>query len=399
MYPRITTIEEKKKELVSSYQSLQKIRKQGLSFWEFKAGANSKQLDSYTRNILSNIDENFFSENFTNTGSQDYIPYLWEVEAAVQEVKSSPEFLQKEEYLNNLLPTYDQDGSFSWEGLSDFHFINSVENLLYSFNLSYLWEIWIWELIDVNESDDSKSQSSSTVWDKPEQSLLQENIFKIPLGLTIVWQKTDVVDFIHYFENVSRISISGEEFKVANDGFIKKRIEGSKPSTSYNIYENQLADISTVVIRDYPDSSSLETQWLLSAMKGDQAKEKIEVDLEIFFYVAWVPGYKMQTFVQDFISEQKILSAKVKQDAQKYTLQKYKYSWESEKLIAIQKIQSLSIVMLTLDDEVKMVTPKLAKIEDIGELYYEVVWFAQQLDKLEGYFNEQLAIITEDKSQ
>ncbi len=395
IYPQITQIEEKKKEFANTFQDLQTISKDWLWFTDFKSIIQSKTTDSYIRSILINIDKGFFDQNFTNTWTTSYLEYLKEREQYVQEKKSSSEFIRKEQSLDQLLPTYDKDNSFAGEGLTDFYFINSIENLLYTFNLSYIWDIGVGELINVEEEQNSASSSQqSNQANEAGASSLIENIYRIPISLSIEGQKSDIIDFLHYFENVSSVSISNEGFNVYEDSFIGKRIEWSAPSVDYNIYENQLADISSVQIRDYPDSSSLQTEGLIAAMKWPQSKEKLDIEIEISFYVAWVPSYKMQTLIQEFIQKQKELWAKIKQNAQKYSTQKYKYSDDSNSLVAIQKIESLSLLMLSFDDEVKKISPKLWKLDEIELLYEQVLELANKLDRIESYYNQQLEILT-----
>jgi len=51
------------------------------------------------------------------------------------DVKSSEDFVKKERTMDFLLPFYNKNNTFSDQGLTDFHFINYVENLIYTFNL------------------------------------------------------------------------------------------------------------------------------------------------------------------------------------------------------------------------------------------------------------------------
>ena len=393
IYPKIQEIWIKKEEFITTYKSFENVKKKGVSYGDFKSGL-SPDISWNADLIVRNLDKDFFTNNFTNTWSKLYEEYIKDLAERVKKEKSSDEFIKKEEALQRLLPTYIQNNSLVWwestsDFLTNFYFINFMENLLYTFNLSYDGEIWIGNLENVK--DDQEDSISSP---KDAKSWLQEDVYRIPLSLSIVWKKSDIIDFIHYFENVSKISISDDSFSVDSDSFINKRIEWSLPSANYNIYENQVADISSISFSEYPDSSPLETGWLIAAMKGAQSREEFSVDIDLSFYVAGVPWYKMQNFIQKFVEDQKTFSQEVREKAQKYGAKKNTYSSESEALVAIQNMQSVSLLMTSLDEDIKKILPRLSKWENITELYEEVLDMSSRLNTLKSYFEKQIEIVT-----
>ncbi len=383
--PRVQAIEEKKTQLLSSYEKLQEISTEGIDFTDFKTAIRSSGIsnDSYTSNLIRNISQDFYDKNFNNTGSTDYVAFLQTLEDRIQAEKTSDIYIEKDRRLNVVLPVYDENNNFSWDGLSDFFFINHIENLLYSFNLSARWEIGVGDLQRHDNTD-------STDWS---QDNLQENIYSIPLTLTITGQKKDIVDFIHYFESVWWINIDSGEFKVFRDNFISKTLEGADSIEDYNIYENQIADIVSISIPVYPDSSSRQTTGLIDAMKWQQAWQKMVIDVELAFYVAGIPGYKMERYVQSFLASYKTLSWDIATDAKKYTTQAYKFT-EGTDLLAIKNIQSLDIIMWELEKNVKDISIAISKREDIQKTYESTIEFQEQLTKIDQSYKQQLKTLT-----
>jgi hypothetical protein len=73
--------------------------------------------------------------------------------------------------------------------------------------------------------------------------------------------------------------------------------------------------------------------------------------MELAFYVAGIPGYKMEKYIQDFLLHYQEIQAKISQDSVKYTSQAYKFN-QGEQLIAIKNLQSLNAVILSLSEDI-----------------------------------------------
>lgn len=398
-YPNIVEIQEKKQELSQVYDEYNEIIISWLPYSDFKSQIMDKNASNYTKELLKNISEDFYNTHFIHTWSEEYDFFLTSIEQKIAEMKSSDAYLEKDKNLNTILPTYNSNNT-SWESvfsdvwsqqdfsenetLTDFYFIHYIENLLYSFNLSYQWDIGVWNImnIDQEEMNDEDVQ----------RDLLQENIYAIPLSFSIVWRKSDIVDFLHYFENVAVIEISDEGFKVPNDGFIQKRIEGSVQTGVYNIYENQLADIVSLNIREYPNSSVKTTPSLVYAMKTLQWKEKFELDVDLQFYVAGVPGYKMQSYINNFIEQYTKFSAILKKDTQTFLKQKYKYS-TSNQLTAIQTLQNLEMLSSALEKDIATLKKDSIQGKNIEKTYNTASQYNRQLEKIKSSYDEQMKIL------
>jgi len=363
-YPRIVEIQEKKQELVNTYKKYNTVFKSGLSYNEFKDIITDGNESDYTKILLRNIPETFFKEHFTNTWWVSYNEFLKDRGDTIQQEKSSESYMEKERSLSSILPVYDWYNSWwaifwstdltenisSEDTLSDFYFINYIENLLYSFNLSYQWDIGVWELINIDEND---ARSDGT-----QSNQLEENIYAIPLAFNIVWRKSDIVDFLHY-----------------------------------NIYENQLADIVSLSLSEYPNSSIKTTDSLIFAMKTLQGKERFEIDVEVQFYVAWVPWYKMQSYVNNFLEQYQSFSSLLKKDTQKFVAQKLQFN-TSRELTAVQSLQNLNSLVIQLEEDILDLRKNMAQAQDISLIYNTAVEYNKNLQKIKSSYDENIDILT-----
>lgn len=399
-YPKIIEIDDKKQELAGVFEKYNTMLVSGIEYSEFKDIVLDGSETDYSKELLKNVSQDFYSLHLSNTKEKNYEDFLIKLSRDIAELKSSEAYLEKDKNLNVILPTYNWNntawGSVFWDDttdqetyaendtLTDFYFINYIENLLYSFNLSYDWDIGVWNISNVDENSLSD--------EKVQIDLLEENIYAIPLSFNLVGRKSDIVDFLHYFENVALIEISDEWFKVLNDGYITRKIEWSTASNTYNIYENQLADIVSLSLPEYPNSSVKTTESLRYAMKTLQWKERYEVEVEIQFYVAWVPGYKMQAYINTFLDQYTSFSASLKKDTQKFVAQKYKYS-TSRELTAIGALQSLEALIIELEKDIIDLRKESAQAKNIEKTYNTATEYNKQLEKIKNSYDEQMKIL------
>jgi hypothetical protein len=223
---------------------------------------------------------------------------------------------------------------------------------------------------------------------------LQEDIFQIPMRFKIEGQKSDVVDFIHFFENVGSIELQDKKMEIYSDRFISKVIQGDKSSTSYNIYKHQIADIVSLEWKDYPDSSTHSNgETLLSLMKGSQAREKVSVELDLNFYVSGVPGYRMEKYVQELLEDFDTLAQDLDLQSKKYTLQAYKFT-KGEELQAISQLQNLSSIFTTEQENIQKLRVSLLKRENIQDTYELAIKYRSVLDWIEENYKKQIDILT-----
>ena len=382
--PKIQEFWSQKQELRDAHSYINQIEKEWLSYGDFKTWiAAQRNDDAYVRTLLQNIDPKFYVDNFTNTSTNDYTTFLKGVEKKIFDIKSSEDFVKKEQTMDYVLPFYNKNNTFSEEGLTDFHFTNYIENLIYTFNLEAKWAIGIWTIQKVWEADVDLTEPNS----------LEEGIFAIPLDFEVTWQKTDVIDFIHFFENVWSIEIDEWNINVYSDKFISKVLEGDKPSPLYNIYRNHIADVSSVIFVEYPDSSSLKTNKnLVELMKTDQAREKITVKVELQFYVAGVPWYKIEKYINSFLDDFEMFLEQVSLNVKKYTAQAYKFS-KGDQIHAIGSLQSIESLLLQLNEDTINLRKEMLKKENIQELYNTAVEYREKLTTIQELYDSKVALL------
>jgi len=194
LWPSFVEIQDKKASLTTEYDRLNSMNDSGIEFDDFKVLATNSDVSWYLKEVIKTTWDDFYVRNFQNNDTeQDFEAFISEKEASVLQEKKASLLESKTDIVDTLLPIYVTNDSENW--MTDFEFINYVESLLYSFNLISRDSIWVWELKRVDDIDMTKSN-------------LDSNIFYIPLQLNITGQKWDIIDFIHYFENVWSIGIS-----------------------------------------------------------------------------------------------------------------------------------------------------------------------------------------------
>jgi len=385
------------------YANYDTIEKSWIQLQELRAMAMQKESssDAYTSTLLRNVTPQFYNSIFlSNTSWSSYEEFLQEIKKNVFEIKASDEYIKKDKTLSSILPIYTQDSAFSKEGLTDFAFVNYIENLLYDFNLTANGEIWIGILEKVGGA--TEEVAPVVIWEDGEEipaiptNTLEEDIFKIPLSFEITWQKSDVVDFIHFFENVGSIAIKDAQLEIYNDKFISKSLNFNRNAwfESYNIYEKQIADISSVSWEEYPDSSTYDVtqKGLIALMKSDQARERVAVEIKLDFYVSGVPGYRMEQYIQELISDFNKMLQEVWMDAKKYTSQAYKFN-NGEQLQAITQLQNLDTLLIAQQENIKNLQMELMSRVDIQMTYETSISQREMLDWIIKTYNAQKEIL------
>lgn len=296
--PKIKDIELNKTELQSTYSDLQNVISVWPNFEEFKDSMSSNENSTlYVKEVLNNIDWDFYDNILVNTTDSKYLEYL---DTLKEKYSEKTDYEDKLNMTSWLLPFYSEiynDDSLNI--LTDYRFINYIESIVETFNVSFEDSIWI-------ESLEPVEWYSVSVWD----SSLEKNIYSIPLDLSIEWTKESILNFIYYIENVWNVSmIDGNlelDSSIDNDfsNFKNKIIKGQKPSYDYNIFNNQIIDITKVVFPDYIDSSFepldnnnstiyniLNTQW----------REYYSADISLNFYIKGIPVYLLEEYIDSVI--------------------------------------------------------------------------------------------------
>lgn len=298
IYPQYKNIQALKWELQSLSATTQEISKKGISFADFKTAVGEfiQQQDPFFSNILLKVEKTFYDTYFQNTTEATFEDNIKKIEKEIVEVKSSQSYKDANALVDTVLPFYSQN---AWteevKGVNDFYFINYIENLLYTFNLKSAGSIGVGELMKyVNDAQSNSPQAAEQI----QNDLLSEDIYIIPLSFDIVGQKADIIDFIHFFQNVGSLKLEEGKLNVYKDNLINKTLDGKEGGWDYNIYKNQIAVIDTLSLVEYPDSSTFSNSTtytpLVNLIKTFQAKEKYAATLSVHFYVSGIPLYKIQ---------------------------------------------------------------------------------------------------------
>lgn len=336
--------------------------------------------DEYTKNILKELrkDEEFFSRNFENNTSDDYKIFL---KKKLEEYKKDDSNEEKLKIISKVLPYYSENLP-DFTSISDFQFINYIESIIYTFWLSYTNSIWIKELNQIENFLLTDSDNSLDKW-----------IFEIPIELDLTWRKSSILDFLHFIENVWKISIN-EETNEININFEKaenweifsefrnKRLNYLEKENT-NIYNNQIIDIENIFMEKYIDSgiqvSNFETNGedkkFLKYLKATQSRESFSIKVNLKFYVKWAPKYKIEEFKANFIKKLDNLSKQVKDELKKTNISSYQR----------QKLSSLDKNLENIKNVVKN-TNSSTQIW-IMEDYKNIVRYSSLLDEYENEIN------------
>jgi hypothetical protein len=116
------------------------------------------------------------------------------------------------------------------------------------------------------------------------------------------------------------------------------------------------------------------------------------MDVELQFYVAGVPGYKMQAYINKLLEKYKSFSALLTSDTQKFLSQKYKYT-TSKELTAIQSLKNLEMLVIALEEDITTLRKESAKGDVIEETYNSAINYNKQLEKINTAYDDQMKIL------
>ena len=296
LLPKIIDIQNDKKIVSDLQQNVERISTKWLNFDEFKELAVLNTTNKVMNEILVNMTEDFYSDNLINNTNSTYDVFLDDKKKYL----NSPENIKKVEEKNNqiisVLPTYSEEWIWLWtEILTDYKFINYIESVIESFNLTTSSPIWINKLVLVEDYAISNKQ-----WE-----WLDSNIYYIPLNLELRWPKSWIIDFLYFVENVWNIKLNWEDINI-NDSYsflskngIKKVLEWDRNSSSYNIFKNQMIDIERISMLEYLDQS-YKLRWdinFVDFINETQWNERYEINVNLKFYIKWLPVYKVNEFI------------------------------------------------------------------------------------------------------
>lgn len=377
VFPSIREIEIKKNSSVEIYNSLGKIEKDGLTLWEFKKNVNETVLKTmtwskfdsvYLQEILKELKPNFYNEFFKNNTKLSYDEFISNLSSSDTE---KLEFKKKQAIIYNILPIYSE--SFSdeeIETLTDYKFINYIESIWETFNINFNNPIWIKNVVLLDDFSTWIGDSS-----------LETNIYYIPLNLDISWTKKSILEFLYFIENVWNLKIEEDNIFINNEidddflSFKNRVLKGQRKTKEYNIFNNQIIDISSIEFTDYIDSSFDNTEKeanLIAYIKNNQWEEEYKVNVSLEFYVKGIPMYKLEEYIKAFLARYLEMNTAVNKE-----LKNTDISWiKRGKLIKISNTLK-QLWSRTINDIEKSLDTK----KDIEKVYNQAQEFNKVFDE------------------
>lgn len=365
-----------KEALLQKIEEYNKINHDGVSYWDFSAWVTDQELAK----LMPKIGNDFFEKNLKNKSSLSYLDFIKERTEYVNKIKTSSKIKTRDEKLSKVLPSYQEGVIIEW-AMSDLDFINYVENLLKSFGLQTTSEIWVNDLVLLEDKG-----SPTKIVDS-----LSSQIFYIPLELNLKWRKADIVEFLYYIQNVWKIEkVENDDIKFYSDPVTLKKLPNYK-----NIYESKVMDIEKITIPSYIDTSSIprtqeqkSTVWFLNFIRSwVESGDEFEVVLGLRFYVKGLPIYKLEDYILKIVKDYKEMKGKVEKnltDAQN----RKAVLLNTEILSVISSFKTIKIYLEDLDQTIKRLEAGVKQKTWLEKVYidatkvkYDLGNMAELLDK------------------
>lgn len=394
VFPNIKEIENQKSSLQSVASELSSIQKKWISYSDFESLRSSiPEENSYLVNLSKNITSSFYEKTIMNTKEKDFDTHYISLVSIVEEQKNTDSNTKREELIDSLLPQYSQNQQLLDDSkLTDFRFVNYVESLLYTFNLSTENGIWIEEIHPVEDYSTDLSSANA----KNQLDSIDSNIFYIPLKLSLRWRKEWFIDFLTFAQNVANVSVEDWELKIYKDVSLLKKIAGS---STENIYQNQLFDVEILKMADYIDSDAAQVQGdFIKYIKEKQWKDDIRADVELRFYVKGLPNYKIKDYIKQTTKKFDELIKTVNQQLKEAST----LEWESgEILIIINRLRSMSIELSNIQKGITNMNVGLGKWQWLDAVYNDATKYSQLFDQMTAVLDDdiqKLAILKNNKN-
>jgi len=375
--PSIKDIEVLKTSTMDVFNDIKRIEKEGVNFDEFNSNITSSNdwKDLYLTEVLKNIDVNFYNENIKNTTDSTFKAFI---EALSKKYSDTSAFDEKIATISKILPVYTEWINDLWEDyLTDYKFINYIESIAETFNVSFPNSIGISEVSILEEY-------SIGMW----ETSLEKNIFYVPLSLDITWTKESIINFLYFAQNIWNIKVDWDNIAVTNElekdfsDFKNKVLKWQTKTTDYNIFNNQMFDIETITLNEYIDSSfDINNTWssFISYLRSTQWNEKYDAKVKLRFYVKWVPMFKIENSIIDFVQNFALVNQEVLQNLSRQDINPAKRQKLQEMKNSLEQLQ-LSVIV----DMQK----SLALKENIDKSYMQANQYTLLLNEYSEYLKE-----------
>ncbi|MDD3646399.1 MAG: hypothetical protein PHH06_03245 [Candidatus Gracilibacteria bacterium] len=370
VYKEVLKVQETKSDFNKVLNSYNSIKKKGLSYDDFTVLIKRKNFESedllkelndeYTASLLEKIDKNFYDSSFINTGNVSYIKFLENTKTQIEESNIKEDYIAKEKQILSILPMYVSEGEFYTEdGLTDFKFINYIENLLRKFNLVTSSSIGISEIKLV--SNNLKSEKDINLQDS--------GVYYTPLKLNLVGTKANILKFLNYVNQV------GSVIEENGDIIIKDN--------------NQITEITSVKMKYYIDDSNLidKKDLLDLIINGTQSNDKYEIEAELNFYVVGVPLYKIKEEVEKVIG-------KTSKEKYNYYVLESSVQQKIEKLLNtndrfyLNNLDKINTYLGTIKKDIITISGKVNKGENLEKEFKKVLEYKDIFLLIERELND-----------
>lgn len=375
--PSIREIWEIKNSVSTTYSNLNRIKKEGVNHSEFDISSNliveknrseNNNDNLYLSEVLKNVDDEFYNKYIKNSSEGSYDTFIdW----LTKKYSNNIDFDDKVAVISKILPVYSDEVRDLWDNsLTDYKFINYIESIAETFNISFSNSIWISNL---------KIVEDYAVWASDND--LDTNIFYIPLDLDLTWTKSSILEFLYFVDNIWKIELDQNQNIIVKNNlnkdfsdFKNKVLKWQLKDVNYNIFNNQIFDIESVEFDKYFDSSFdlIDSKVsFISNIKNNQWRELIKANVKLRFYIKWIPVYKIQNYIKIFISDFQATSEQVKW----YMSKEWSDSPKYQKLVEINSVlDQIQISIIT------WIQKKLAAKEWLDEAFKQVNIYKSILD-------------------
>lgn len=376
-YQDYKIIEETKADTIKLINQLNKLNQKWLSFWDFQKWISSSEESDIKKDILLKVDKDFYDDHFTNTWSISYKNFLDKVSDYATNLENSSDYI--DELLSYIMPTYtdsfvksydDKDGITKESYVTKYDFINYLERLSYVF--------WL----DFNRSS-SDIKLSTISWEEDSDKPL--NYFD--LSMKVRGLKWNIINFIHFFENVWWVKIwlnnnivlydddfltNSSYFKISLDSIIWKE-DKEDDLFNNNIYKNIFAEITSIDFDWYPDPDNnpyKEVGYMEKYLKDNYYDEETSINISIRMYFKWISKNDIKAYAESFLEDydqfKSSLEEIIKEEQKKDVL--------SDKLF-LNKIRSILLNLDSYDKEITSLKNSLKDMKNTEEIIEKINYY------------------------
>lgn len=308
-----------KKDTISIINEKREIEKNWINYWTFIAEV--KKDSKIEQSLLLKLKKEDYESNFSNTWSIDFKSFIDDKAIEVKDMYDPGEEIKP--ILDKVIPTYNQKlvPEINYDYITEYSFVNYLEKISYFFGLDIAWSA---NQINLTELKKDSSADNSSDW---------ENIYYVDYDFSVYWVWYEIINFIHFFENVWWIDTTSDNRVILkSDDFIKNQNlfpkfytwykNNDEEKWEYNIYGNIFWEITNLSIDSYPDEENnpfKEANWLTVAdyVKNFKWDEDYSINIWIRFYFKWLPYNQVKNVVEKFVTDYNETKELIKKDIDK----------------------------------------------------------------------------------